>query len=161
MDDYWETPKDLFDKLNKEFLFDVDVCATPETKKCGHWFGELGHLGFIDALQADWYDDTVMGFTSFWMNPPYSRGNIEKFMEKAYKESLKGATVVCLVRFDPSAKWFQNWVDDKAEEVRMLARRVKFVGAPSAYNFPCCIVIYNPNCSKYEYITDYYIWDWK
>ena len=30
----WETPKELFEKLNKEFNFDVDVCATKENAKC-------------------------------------------------------------------------------------------------------------------------------
>ena len=29
----WETPQDFFDKLNDEFHFDLDVCATPENAK--------------------------------------------------------------------------------------------------------------------------------
>lgn len=29
----WETPQDLFDKLNEEFHFSLDVCATPENTK--------------------------------------------------------------------------------------------------------------------------------
>jgi site-specific DNA-methyltransferase (adenine-specific) len=28
--DLWSTPQDFFDKLNAEFHFDLDVCATPE-----------------------------------------------------------------------------------------------------------------------------------
>ena len=32
--DLWETPQDLFDKLNAEFRFTLDVCATADTAKC-------------------------------------------------------------------------------------------------------------------------------
>lgn len=155
MNDLWETPQDLFDKLNEEFNFNIDVCATYKTNKCEHFYGQYHPEGFIDAIEQPWAEAIC------WMNPPYSRGNIEKFMEKAYNESLKGAIVVGLVRLDPSAGWFKRWVDGCATDVRMLARRVKFVGAPSAYNFPCCVVVYNPNYSEYEYVTDYYIWDWR
>jgi len=149
--DYWETPPELFKKLDDEFAFELDAAANFDNAKCFAYFNEEDN-----SLDKDW-----SGYTSVWLNPPYSRGNIEKFMEKAYKESQKGCTVVCLVRFDPSTQWFQDWVDRGAVEVRMLARCVKFVGAPSAYNFPYCVVIYNPNYSEYEFITDYYIWDWK
>ena len=30
----WETPQDLFDRLDREFMFDVDVCATTDNAKC-------------------------------------------------------------------------------------------------------------------------------
>ena len=30
----WETPKALFDALDREFNFQIDVCATPENAKC-------------------------------------------------------------------------------------------------------------------------------
>jgi hypothetical protein len=31
--DEWETPQDLFDKLNEEFHFTLDPCATHENHK--------------------------------------------------------------------------------------------------------------------------------
>lgn len=30
----WETPQDFFDKLNEEFHFTLDACATKENAKC-------------------------------------------------------------------------------------------------------------------------------
>lgn len=36
--DLWETPQDLFDKLNNEFHFTLDVCATPENAKCDSFY---------------------------------------------------------------------------------------------------------------------------
>lgn len=34
----WETPQDLFDKLNEEFHFTLDVCATEKNHKCERYF---------------------------------------------------------------------------------------------------------------------------
>jgi len=36
--DVWATPQDFFDKLNKVFRFDVDVCALPENAKCANYY---------------------------------------------------------------------------------------------------------------------------
>ena len=32
--DLWETPQDFFEKLDREFGFELDVCALPENAKC-------------------------------------------------------------------------------------------------------------------------------
>jgi len=36
----WETPQYLFDELDKEFNFIMDVCAHEYNHKYEHWFGE-------------------------------------------------------------------------------------------------------------------------
>lgn len=36
--DDWETPREFFEELNKEFNFALDPCATPETAKCSRYF---------------------------------------------------------------------------------------------------------------------------
>ena len=36
--DLWETPQDFFDELNREFHFNLDVCALPENAKCARYF---------------------------------------------------------------------------------------------------------------------------
>ena len=36
--DEWETPQNLFDELNREFNFDLDVCATSDNHKCPVYF---------------------------------------------------------------------------------------------------------------------------
>ncbi len=38
--DMWSTPQTLFDELDKEFNFDIDVCASPENAKCDTYFTE-------------------------------------------------------------------------------------------------------------------------
>lgn len=160
--DYWETPPELFNTLNMRHRFLIDAAAKKTTAKCEHFFSEED-----DALSIDWTKELkavemVVGYTgSIWLNPPYSRGNINTFMEKVADEHAKGvSTIVTLTRFDPSAKWFQQYVDGVAFKVLMLDRRVKFVGAESAYNFPCCVSIYPKGVSDYIYDTDYQIWGW-
>lgn len=36
--DEWATPQDFFDKLNAEFQFTLDPCATPENAKCRNFY---------------------------------------------------------------------------------------------------------------------------
>lgn len=59
--DNWATPQWLFDQLNKEFHFTLDVCADPQNAKCARYFTREQ-----DGLSKEW-DGTV------WCNPPYGR----------------------------------------------------------------------------------------
>ncbi len=38
----WATPQALFDKLNEEFHFELDVCATSENAKCKKYYSPWG-----------------------------------------------------------------------------------------------------------------------
>lgn len=58
----WETPPDLFDALNDEFGFTIDVCATPKTAKVARYYTPE-----TDGLSQDW------GGERCFMNPPYGR----------------------------------------------------------------------------------------
>lgn len=55
----WGTPQRLFDELNAEFSFTVDVCAIPDNAKCARYFDPT-----TDGLRQRW--EGVC-----WMNPPY------------------------------------------------------------------------------------------
>ena len=68
--DEGETPKDFFDDLNKEFSFNLDVCATKENAKCEKYYTKKE-----DGLSQQWRGKC-------WMNPPYGR-EIGKWMKKA------------------------------------------------------------------------------
>ena len=57
----WETPQNLFDQLNNEFGFDIDVCAIPENKKCDKFYSPIQ-----DGLLQKWKGVC-------WMNPPYGK----------------------------------------------------------------------------------------
>lgn len=150
--DEWRTPDALFATLHKEFKFTVDLCTDVSNSKCPIAVTDIE--SFV-SKGSDKVGDV------YWMNPPYSRGNINICMEQAVNLLRRNHTVVCLVRFDPSTQWFQQYVDDVATEVRMLDKRIKFIGAPGAYNFPCCVVVYDPTCNPDKFAalnTEYSIW---
>lgn len=74
--DEWPTPRYVFDKLNDEFHFDLDVCADDLNHKCDRYFTKEQ-----DGLRQDWKG-------TCWMNPPYGR-TIGQWVKKAY-ESARG-----------------------------------------------------------------------
>jgi phage N-6-adenine-methyltransferase len=154
--DEWETPPELFKKLNDEFHFQVDAAATQSNTKCIGYFDKKVDALTIENWVSDGYDreDRVIAnaYCRFFLNPPYSNGLLEKFMQKAYIESLKGAIVVCLVPFS-GAGWFKRWAM-KAYEIRIIGR-VRFVGYKkdgtairNTPTFDSCIVIFDIEAKK-------------
>jgi phage N-6-adenine-methyltransferase len=137
--DEWQTPGWLFDKLNGEFHFELDAAATWENKKCKFAFNKFE----ADALLSDW----LYVADCFWLNPPYSK--IAAFMQKAYEESLKGATVVCLIPARTDTRYWHEYCM-KASEARFIKQRVKFTNpaAPpdlklSSATFPSAVIIFD------------------
>lgn len=161
----WRTPLELFDALDREFAFGVDVAANEANRLCDTWYGP-GAASYgrpANALGVDWTDARP-----YFMNPPYQRGNkalgiesepLMPWVEKAWNGSIKGATVVGVLPFNPQTVWYRAWVmgigaeslwlGHAASEVRMLPHRVTFLrpdGTP-ADNAPgnTCIVVWRPN----------------
>jgi len=126
--DMWSTPQDTFDALADEFgPFDLDVCATPENAKCSRYYTKED-----DGLAHPWYGRC-------WMNPPYGR-EIKAWMRKAYEESQRGATVVCLVPARTDTAWWHDYAMNG--EVRFLRGRLKFGNAKNAAPFPSAVVVF-------------------
>ena len=125
----WETPQFLFDALDKEFGFEIDVCATAENAKCRRYFTEED-----DGLAQSWSGVC-------WMNPPYGRA-IASWMKKAFESSFTGALVVGLVPARTDTRW-HKYVN-RATEVRLLRGRLRFTGAENSAPFPSAIVIFRP-----------------
>jgi phage N-6-adenine-methyltransferase len=103
----WGTPVPLFEKLNEEFRFELDVCATHENAKCKNYYTPQD-----DCLKQDW------GQRVCFMNPPYGR-EIGKFLEKALEESWKGSIVVTLLPARTDTLWWHNNCM-RASEIRFL-----------------------------------------
>lgn len=125
----WETPQDLFDKLNEEFHFTTDVCASETTAKCEHYYDEE-----INGLEQEWTG-------TCWMNPPYGR-QIGIWLQKAYEASLNGTIVVCLIPSRTETKYWHKYCM-RASEIRFLTRRLKFGQATAGAPFPSAIVIFD------------------
>ncbi len=125
----YETPQWLFDELDKEFSFDVDICADKNNHKCDKYATKE-----MNCLRHSW------GHVVCFMNPPYGR-KISLFIKKAYEESLKGSTVVCLIPSRTDTKWWWDYCL-KAIEIRFLKGRLKFGVETNSAPFPSAIVIF-------------------
>tara|TARA_R110001592_G_scaffold225190_1_gene480957 strand:+ start:740 stop:1153 length:414 start_codon:yes stop_codon:yes gene_type:complete len=113
--DDWKTPKDFYDKLNKEFDFDFDPCPYMHDMS---WNG----------LDVEW------GQRNF-VNPPYSRKLKEAFIMKAIEESKKGKYCVMLLPVSTSTKIFHDFILPNKKEIRFIRRRLKFSGYNSKSEF--------------------------
>jgi phage N-6-adenine-methyltransferase len=140
--DEWETPPQIFDPLDAEFDFDVDVCASNDNAKCQIYFPELSN-----GLTMDWVS---RGYKSSWCNPPYS--NLKAWIAKNAEEAKRGMTCVMLIPARTDTKAWHTYIYDAklwrfrpGVEVRFLPGRVKFVGGAHCAPFPSCIVIFRPH----------------
>lgn len=126
--DEWATPQWLFDKLNEEFHFTLDVCANEDNAKCKTFFSKVQ-----DGLQQQW--DGVI-----WCNPPYGR-QIKQWVKKASEAAASGNTVVMLIPARTDTEWFHEYVYGKAE-IRFIRGRVKFGGSKNNAPFPSMICVF-------------------
>jgi phage N-6-adenine-methyltransferase len=123
--DLWSTPQDFFDKLNREFGFDIDVCALPSNAKCKKFYSPAD-----DGLSQEWKGVC-------WCNPPYGR-EIGKWVKKAYESN---AITVMLLPSRTDTKWFHDYIYGKAE-IRFIKGRLKFGDSKNAAPFPSMIVVF-------------------
>lgn len=134
--DEWATPQDLFDKLNSQFHFTLDVCASDTNHKCEQYFTIEDN-----ALSKDW------GINVCWCNPPYSKGKLKHFIKKAHEESLKGATVVCLIPSRTDTRYWQDYIWSEetgllCHQIIFIKDRLKFGGHKNPAPFPSAIIIF-------------------
>lgn len=129
--DTWSTPQDFFDRLDAEFHFTLDPCATPENAKCGKFYTRED-----DGLSQDWGGETV------FCNPPYGR-TIYDWVKKCYEESRKpNTTVVMLIPARTDTWYFHEFVYHKAKEIRFVKGRLKFGNAKYNAPFPSMVVVF-------------------
>jgi len=127
--DEWATPQKLFDDLNNEFDFELDVCATEENHKCPEYFTKEQ-----DGLSKNW------GGKRIWCNPPYSQ--IEKWVEKAFRETRTDRTiVVMLIPSRTDTRYFHNYIYQRSE-IRFVKGRLKFGDGKGSAPFPSMIIIF-------------------
>jgi len=115
---HWATPIELYNDLNREFGFNDDPCPLHSME---------------DRLNTEWGSRT-------FMNPPYGT-EITKWIKKAYEESLKGKTIVCLIPSRTDTRWWHDYVM-KAHKIRFLRGRLKFGNSHNSAPFPSCIAVF-------------------
>ena len=128
----WSTPKELFDQLDAEFHFELDVCATSENAKCSRYYTVAD-----DGLSKPWDAETC------WCNPPYGT-LVSAWVAKAAQSANEGRTVVMLLPARTDTRWFHDYIYGHAE-IRFIRGRLKFGGSKNAAPFPSMIVIFKGN----------------
>jgi phage N-6-adenine-methyltransferase len=133
----WKTPQDFFDKLNEEWKFNLDPCASPENAKCAIYFTKED-----DGLNHRW-DLYPIAKGRVFVNPPYGR-DIGQWVEKAVTEVQNGnaEVVVMLLPARTCTAWWHQWVEPNASEINFLRGRLKFGGAKNSAPFPSVVVVF-------------------
>ena len=95
----WATPQEVYDKLNEEFRFTLDPCATEDNAKCATFFTKQQN-----GLLQNWEGHRV------FCNPPYGQ-IIYQWVKKAFEESQKPNTkVVMLLPSRTDTRWFHDFI---------------------------------------------------
>lgn len=127
--DEWATPQELFDRLDAEFGFDLDPCASEYNHKCENYFSKED-----DGLKQSWEGHRV------FCNPPYSQ--MAKWVEKCYREGCKDNTLVLLlIPSRTDTKYFHDFIYQRSE-IRFIRGRLRFGGHTEPAPFPSMAVIF-------------------
>ena len=135
----WETPDELFNLYHEMYQFEIDAAANSVNHKLPKWFGPGAPFGQEDALTICWRDFGKY----FWLNPPYGRGLLSKFLNKAVSEYQNcGAKVVLLLPVDTSTNWWHTYVEpfNREGRVEFIEGRIVFKGATGTPRFASCVM---------------------
>lgn len=131
------TPQDFFNKLNDEFHFTLDPCATEENHKCDRYF----------TKEQDWLKQSRDNEIVF-CNPPYWK-EIKNRVKKWYES--RGGEIVMLLPARTDTKRFHDYIYHKSE-IRFIKGRLKFWDSKNSAPFPSMVVIFRSN--KLEWHTE-------
>jgi len=133
--DEWATPQLFFNELDREFNFELDVCATDQNAKCTRYFTREQ-----DGLSQDW------GRLKVWCNPPYGKG-IDRWISKCIKHAERGSLAVMLIPARTDTRWFHDLIyHNPLAEIRFVRGRLRFITENSTnWNapFPSMIVVFS------------------
>lgn len=115
------TPTWLFDYLNGRWNFNNDLAAEESNSLCESFFAKtpLYPDGFLEPELHLEKDDTG------YCNPPYSLGNIDRFIQKCYLESLDGPVIGMLLPMDSSTAAFHRFCM-QAQQWILFRPRIQF-----------------------------------
>lgn len=106
--EWLRTPKDIWDKMKKEFDFTIDICASDENHLVDRYYTKE-----INALKQNWDGEVA------WVHPLFD-SKIGKFVEKASKH--KG-TFVFLLPASTHTRYFHEYFYKKPNvEIRFLEK---------------------------------------
>jgi len=142
----WTTPQPIFDALNREFHFVVDLCADLGNNKVARYMPRES------SLSNNWN-----GRGAAWLNPPYGK----EIAEWTKKASETDRVIVALLPGRTNPPWWHDHVM-KAREIRFVRGKVNFVSTDkkgTTAMFGSVIVIWGPWIKQSH--PDCVSWDWR
>lgn len=129
----WQTPPEIFDPLMREFKFDLDAFGDAEMHRVPNYLTNA-------LVPTPWPGGVI------WANPPYGR-KLGPCVTRCADEADLGKTVVALIPFRCRAAWWHEAVIGRADEVRCVRKRIKFLrpdGTRGKFTGSCdsCIVVW-------------------
>lgn len=122
----YNTPRTLYNELNKEFNFNFDPCPIDRD---------------FDGLKIDWKERN-------FINTPYKTSLQNAFLKKGLEEFKKNKLCVFLLPARTSTKRFHEIILPYATEIRFIKGRLSFSYNNTPSPFPSMIVIFNPDDKK-------------
>jgi len=123
------TPRWFFDKVDEQFRFTLDAAATAKNTLCACYYDKA-----LNGLCQPWSGHVV------WCNPPYSRGQLYQWVEKANSEM--GACSLLLIPGDCSTKASQSALA-LATAILFIDKRLAFDDEKSSAKFCSWLALFN------------------
>ena len=118
--DEWETPQDLFDKINKQYNFTFDCCSNGRNNKCISWTSNFEMYVTAGVKHIH------------WMNPPFSKAKI--MFQHFFKVIDKG---VAIYRCDNlETKVWQQMILPNASWIFFPNKRTEYKGLSNKWDRP-------------------------
>lgn len=109
----WRTPHWLFSALDGLFNFTVDAAADRDNSLCERYWNEA-----TDGKKQDWSGESI------FCNPPYNRGAIRPWINKAHNS--RNCNFCFLLPSRTESEWFQDAFYSYYFQVVFLPFRVRF-----------------------------------
>lgn len=145
----YRTPSAFLDAVRRRFgveAFALDLAADDENTVAARYYTE--HENALAPGNGWTRKDRGLA----WCNPPYAR--IGLWVEKAWKESRRGARLVMLIPAAVGSNYWRDYVHGKAF-VLLLNGRITFVGCTQGYPKDCVLLVYGPDVAP-----GYDVWAW-
>lgn len=129
----WNTPKDLFKKIDEEFHFEWDLASSSDNALCSNFYTKEE-----DGLKQNWTG-------ACWLNPPYGdrSSKMVDWIKKAYLDTQNNSdlTVVMLIPARTNTKWFHEYCM-KSYEIKFICGRPKFGDSKHGLPQPLVLVVF-------------------
>ncbi|MBN6075773.1 phage N-6-adenine-methyltransferase [Aggregatibacter actinomycetemcomitans] len=139
----WQTPKYVFNAMDRKYRFDLDACANADNALCPRFVTES------DDITKNATQSAVKFSSRVWMNPPYS--NPMPFVQAAIGLMReRDCTVVMLLPADKSTKWYRLALTAATEVIDVIGGRINFTHPITGQevkgnNKGSMFVIFDPN----------------